>query len=123
MGIPFFWIHMKSIVRVLMWMAVVVTIGFLINAYHHAYLEASAKSAGDEKIVRIMGLVAQPAKHLASQFADSKGRLLADPPASPGDFRDPKIIVLAHLTDADPDNPSVPWQQLEKHLAEITGRE
>lgn len=89
----------------------------------HLTLSATAqKQAAEAATVRSMGLVEPTAKGLASQFTDSQGRLLADPPAAADQLQDPQTIVVAHLEGTDAENPSISWAAFEAHLADATGR-
>jgi phosphonate transport system substrate-binding protein len=88
-------------------------------------LRARATVEPDQQAaVRSTGLVAgAPAKGLAPRFTDLQGRLLADPPSSPAKLADPQEIVVAHLPNGDPENPSVNWQEFEQHVAQVTGKQ
>ncbi|MGD0390003.1 MAG: PhnD/SsuA/transferrin family substrate-binding protein [Tepidisphaeraceae bacterium] len=75
----------------------------------------------EEKTVLSAGLIAPASKPLASRFTDSRGRMLADPPAQPDQLIDPDVLVLAHIT-GDSENPGTNWAQFEKYLSQITGK-
>ena len=72
--------------------------------------------------MRSSGVIDQPAKHLAAEFTDTQGRLLADPPSSPDQQIDPATIVLGRWENSSDDTPDVAWQAFEKHLSDATGK-
>jgi phosphonate transport system substrate-binding protein len=80
------------------------------------------KDQADSTTMRVMGLIEPTPRGLAARFADSQGRLLADPPATPDKIVDPQTLVVAHLESTDAENPSIPWPQFETDLAKATGR-
>ncbi|HWE02682.1 MAG TPA: PhnD/SsuA/transferrin family substrate-binding protein [Tepidisphaeraceae bacterium] len=73
-------------------------------------------------MVRAMGMIAPAHKRLNAEFLDSRGSLLADPPTSPGATLDPPTLILAHISGDDAEGPAIPWEDLEKHIAAVTGK-
>jgi phosphonate transport system substrate-binding protein len=107
------------------WLALgclVVAIALSIDAGVRVHWATANKNIAEAATVQAMGLVEPAEKTLAANFSDSQARLLADAPASPNQIADPPVLVLAHLESSDAENPSIPWNQLEAHLTEVTGR-
>lgn len=87
------------------------------------YLATADRENIAGSMAHAMGLIEPVAKPLARQFTDAQGRMLADPPTSAAELLDPKVLVVAHISGGDSENPAIPWRQFERHLAEVTGRE
>jgi phosphonate transport system substrate-binding protein len=113
--------RLRSAVRVVIWSALVVTLGVCVQMLRTTLAAQAAKNSMPQLTLRAMGLITPMPKRLRAEFTDSQNRLLADPPASADAMIDPPTIVLAHIA-VDPDGPGVPWELFEKHLAAITGK-
>ena len=75
-----------------------------------------------DHLTELRGLVQPVQKHLAAEYSDKEGRLLADPPSDPANLLDPDTLVLAHYIDADVETQMVDWDALQKFLAQATGK-
>ncbi len=75
-----------------------------------------------DHLTELRGLIQPVLKHLASEYSDRGGRLLADPPSDQKDLIDPDTLVLAHYIDADADKQFVDWEALQADLAKATGK-
>jgi phosphonate transport system substrate-binding protein len=73
-------------------------------------------------VVTGMGLVEVAHKHLAPEYSDKDGRLLADPPTNPADFIDPTTLVVAYTGDADAEDQQVDWKSFAANLEKATGK-
>jgi phosphonate transport system substrate-binding protein len=99
-------------------------IGALVYAGNAAIRTLDARNSEkltEEKTVQSTGLIVPIPKSLASRFSDKQGRLVADPPNSPGQLVDPDPIVVAHIEGTE-DNPSIDWKKFEKYLSATTGK-
>jgi phosphonate transport system substrate-binding protein len=76
-----------------------------------------------EELLGFRALNSTIQKSLDPRFVDANGDLVADPPASSGDFLSPETLVLAHYLGDDEGKLRVDWDALRKKLAEATGRE
>ena len=83
--------------------------------------EPSCRESIDH-LSELRGLVQPVQKHLAPEYSDKDGRLLADPPSNRKDLLDPDTLVLAHYIDADVDKQLVDWEALQADLAQATGK-
>jgi phosphonate transport system substrate-binding protein len=91
------------------------------DAYQAMQARASVTQT-QATLVQGMGLVEQAHKHLAAEYTDSTGKLVADAPTDPAKLLDPTEIVLAYTDDADTDNQQVDWKQLADNIAKATGK-
>jgi ABC-type phosphate/phosphonate transport system substrate-binding protein len=101
--------------------ALAVAAGYTFDEYLHERSAINGQQVNEAAVVKAAGLVEPIEKHLIPTFTDTQGRLLADPPASPDQFVDPKVIVVAHLESSDAESAEVPWDQFEAYLAKATG--
>ncbi|MDB5355946.1 MAG: phosphonate transporter substrate-binding protein [Phycisphaerales bacterium] len=108
--------------RLVLWLCLIVAIGFVAREARHTILTNSDKKSTLEDAVRNTGLRDVMPKRLASQFTDVQGRLLADPPVSADQLLDPQTVVVAHLPGGDPETPGVDWAKFEAHLSAAIGR-
>jgi phosphonate transport system substrate-binding protein len=113
---------MLSTVRLLLFLALAAAVAVIVEEARSTVAASANKRATEAQTVRAAGLVDASTSHrLAATFTDSRGRLLADPPASPDQFIDPPTIVVAHLKGGE-EYGDFPWSQFESRLAEVTGR-
>lgn len=59
---------------------------------------------------------------LAAPLCDRSGDMVADPPTSSRDWRDPRVLVFAYTPVEDPAVYAQVWQSFIEHLAEATGK-
>lgn len=104
-----------------LWLCLGAAAGWVFIEYLHKQNADAEKNTGAQVAVRSTGLVEPRGKHLAPEFTDKDGRLLADPPAA-DQLLDPQTLVVAHLAQSDPDTPAISWQEFNAHLEKVTGR-
>ena len=107
--------------RLLLLLCLLAVVIYAGNAALKAMQARSSEEITEEKVVQSSGLVTPQAKVLASMFADSQGRLLADPPSAADKLADPDTLVVSHIVGTE-DNPGTNWKGFEKHLADVTGK-
>jgi phosphonate transport system substrate-binding protein len=79
--------------------------------------------------VLVVLLLAQPAVPdcprgaLDDRYCDADSDLLADPPASPEDWSDPRALIFAYTPVEDPAVYRDVWSGFLAHLSRVTGRE
>jgi len=109
-------------VRVVLYLALAATVAYVVyRGVEVSQARAQLKKAQDKSVVRI-GVVEATEKHLAPQYSDKAGRLLADPPADASQLINPDTIEVAYIDDPDADASEVDWQGFQTHLAEVTGK-
>ncbi len=91
------------------------------RTYSTMQARAGMRASADSLTV-MRGLTQPNQKHLAPEYGDRDGNLLADAPKDPKDIIDPATLVLAHYIDADADVQMVDWQALAAALTEATGK-
>lgn len=74
-----------------------------------------------EQAVANAGLTGLGHKALAASFSDKDGRLLADPPTSPGQWVNSQVLVVSHIDGADA-TPGSSWSEFESRLSAATGK-
>jgi phosphonate transport system substrate-binding protein len=82
----------------------------------------SALHESQQKMVESFDLATPTRRHLAPEYSDNSGRLLADPPTDPEKFVSPDTIVLSYGEDSDVEIQPVNWDGFQKHLSEVTGK-
>ena len=60
---------------------------------------------------------------LSPRYTDLDGDLVADLPADPADWRDPRILIFAYTPVEDPALYSKVWDEFIDHLQQLTGKE
>lgn len=119
---------MRSFVRLILFLVAAAGIAVLVDAARLTLIAHNAKLVTDQRSFKAAGLVDDGfAPHvLAASFVDSKGRMLADPPAAADKIVDPKEIVFARWDVgsskvSSDDGGKFSWPQFEDHLAKATG--
>ena len=64
----------------------------------------------------------QPSR-LSPRYTDANGDLVADTPADPAKWRDPRILIFAYTPVEDPALYSAVWDEFIDHLEALTGKE
>jgi phosphonate transport system substrate-binding protein len=109
-------------IRIAIWLCLFAAIGLAANSLLQVHSEKASNEQNARDTVASTGWIPPTAKHLAAQFADAQGKLLADPPSDPKQIADPETICVAHVQSSDADNPNIDWDQLESHLAQATSK-
>ncbi|HKD37694.1 MAG TPA: PhnD/SsuA/transferrin family substrate-binding protein [Pirellulales bacterium] len=110
------------LLRGMLYAALVAAIAVVAVFGYKAIEDKSAMRKSQDEIVSWHGLVAPTSKHLASEFTDKSGRLLADPPSDPEKLLDPETIVVAHYQDSDKATQIVDWGDFQAFLTKATGK-
>jgi len=108
--------------RLILVLAVIAGLAYLAEVAKSTISANSDRRAAESDLVHATGLVDLPPHRLAATFTDSQNRLVADPPASVGQFVDPPTLVMAHIQDTGDEAAYFPWTQFESHLGDVTGR-
>jgi len=111
-----------GVVRIIAYLAVVGAIGLLALNFYRAAQDRAVMRESADHLTEQRGLIQPVQKHMAPEYSDRAGRLLADPPDDPQALLDPNELVLAHYVDADVDKQLVDWDALQTVLAEATGK-
>ena len=71
----------------------------------------------------LMAMAIPAAAQLSPRYSDEDGNLVADLPADPGRWRDPRILVFAYTPVEDPALYSRVWDEFIVHMETLTGKE
>jgi phosphonate transport system substrate-binding protein len=107
--------------RVVLYLGLFVTVGIVAYMGVQASQARSQLKTAQDKSVVGLGIEIN-SKHLAAEYSDKTGRLLADPPADPSRLIDPDAIEVAYIDDVDADASEVDWREFQAHLAEVTAK-
>jgi phosphonate transport system substrate-binding protein len=111
------------VARVVLILCLVAAVAYVGNAAWQTHNANESQKQSEDSSVRATGLVNAVAKHLAPQFTDVEGNLIADTPTDASKLVDPPAFVIGHLPDSDKENISdIDWPSLDKHLTEAMGR-
>jgi hypothetical protein len=111
-----------NLIRVIAYLGIVFAVG-VTGYYGYRALQAhSVEEASIAKLTELRGLTQPVLKHLAEEYRDTDGNLLADPPDDSASLLDPETLVLSHYIDAEADVQLVDWEALGAALAEATGK-
>jgi phosphonate transport system substrate-binding protein len=111
-----------NLARAGLYLALIAAIAVVSYAGYRASQEKSALRDRQDELVSTHGLAARTAKHLAPEYTDSTGRLLADPPKDADKLLDPDALVVAHYQDAAAAKQAVDWEQFRTFLTQATGK-
>lgn len=107
--------------RLILFSCLAVVLVYVGIAAQQVMREKDAVRLSQEREVASAGLTGVGHKVLAATFSDTQGRLLADPPASPQQWVNPQVLVVAHIDGADA-TPGRSWSEFESRLAAATGK-
>jgi phosphonate transport system substrate-binding protein len=110
------------ITRVALYVSLAVVLGLVIDRGLRERSEQATLRASNDRLAWVRGLTQPSQKHLAAEYSDKGGRLLADPPADAEKLLDPETLVLGHYVDAGEEAQLVDWPALQAQLAEATGK-
>jgi phosphonate transport system substrate-binding protein len=111
-----------NLARAGLYLALIAAIAVVSYAGYRASQEKSALRDTQDELVNTHGLAARTSKHLAPEYSDSTGRMVADPPADASKSLDPETLTVAHYQDADVAKQGVDWDEFRDFLAQSTGR-
>jgi hypothetical protein len=112
----------RSILRAVLYFSIAVALAIIGYAGFRATQDRAAMNVSTDRLIAVHGLIHSAQKHLAPEYSDAKGRLLADPPTDSKQLLDPDILTLAHYQDADVDIQPIDWDDLQAQLAKSTGK-
>jgi len=112
---------LMNLFRFFLFACLTAAILYAANMAMRTYQARDSERLTEEKTVQSFGLITPVIKPLASQFTDSQGRLLADPPQAASQLMNPDTIVFAHIIGTD-ENPGIDWKRFETRLAAATGK-
>jgi phosphonate transport system substrate-binding protein len=111
-----------NLARGAFYLALAAIVGVAAYDWYRATQEKAALRASQEELVSTHGLTERTSKHLAPEYKDSSGRLLADPPTDAKQLLDPQTLVVAHYQDAAASKQAVDWDEFQALLAKSTGK-
>ena len=111
-----------NLARAALYLALVAAIAVVLYAGYRASQEKSALLNTQDELVNTHGLAVRTSKHLAPEYSDSKGSMLADPPADTSKLLDPETLTVAHYQDADAPRQGVDWDEFKTFLGQSTGK-
>jgi phosphonate transport system substrate-binding protein len=74
-------------------------------------------------LVSQIGVTEPIHKHLAAQYSEKKGTLLADSPTDVAKLLNPDVLVVAYGEDSDLEVQPIDWHQFQAHLAAAIGKQ
>jgi phosphonate transport system substrate-binding protein len=111
-----------TLARGAFYLALLATVGVAGYDWYRATQDKAALRASQDELVSTHGLTARGTKHLAPEYSDSKGMLLADPPTDAKLFLNPETLVVAHYQDAGATKQAVDWDEFQRFLAQATAK-
>jgi phosphonate transport system substrate-binding protein len=111
-----------NLTRGAFYLALAGIVGVACYDWYRATQDKAALRASQEELVSTHGLTARTSKHLAPEYSDSKGTLLADPPTDAKLLLTPDTLVVAHYQDAGAMKQVVDWDEFQKALARATAK-
>jgi phosphonate transport system substrate-binding protein len=114
--------HAGGLFRTVAIMGLAGALGVIAYNGYYTMQARAVMQATDARLAEMRGLVAPVHKHLASEYSDKDGNLLADTPSKPDELLDPETLMLAHYIDADVEQQLVDWEALRAALAQATGK-
>src|SRR5262245_15265791 len=108
--------------RLIIYLCVAAAVGAVAYDGIQAIRATNDLHESQEKMVESFDLTTPTRRHLASEYTDIGGRLLADAPTDPQKLLDPGTIVLSYGEDLDVEIQPVNWDGFQKYLSEVTGK-
>jgi phosphonate transport system substrate-binding protein len=109
-------------VRPILYLVLAATLVAIACAGYKSILARSELNDSQEILSSRFGVQAPRAKHLAPEYTDQNGDLLADRPTVPSKLLEPDTLVVGYGEDPDLDVQPVNWENFKQHLARITGK-
>jgi phosphonate transport system substrate-binding protein len=111
-----------AVARALLYLSFVAAISAICYAQYESIQANHVLQRSQTDLVNQFGVTAPSHKHLAPDYSDQNGRLLADPPTDPAKLLNPDTIVIAYGTDSDLDVQPIAWEEFQAYLAEVSGK-
>jgi hypothetical protein len=89
------------------YLAVIGAVGFMAYSAFRATQDQAVLKASQDRLVANHGLIQPIRRHLAPEYMDKDGGLLADPPTDAKQLLIPNTLVLAHYEDDEVDTQPV----------------
>jgi phosphonate transport system substrate-binding protein len=111
-----------SAARWLLYLTLASAIGTIAYAEYQSLRASEMLRRSQALMVENIGVTAPVRKHLAAQFSDKRGRMLADPPSDAAKLVDPETLVVAYGEDSDLEVQPIDWPGFQSDLAAATGK-
>ena len=109
-------------VRLALYLAVIIGAAVFAMAAYQALRATDALHQSQDKMVASFDIAVAAPRHLAPEYTDETGRLLADCPKDSQKQLDPDTLVLSYGEDTDLDVQPINWQQFQNYLSQVTGK-
>src|SRR6476469_5360030 len=119
---PYFFSAYLRLARLIAYLGMATAVVAVAYAGYQAIRARDALHESQQKMVESFDLTTPTRRHLAPEYTDKGGRLLADAPADPGKLLDPESIVLSYGEDSDVEIQPVNWDGFQKYLSQVTGK-
>lgn len=105
-----------------MYLVLAAAVAIVVYAQYQSVKAKEMLRQSQTALTENLGVMAPVRKHLASQYTDRSGRLVADPPTDPSKLLDPDTIVVAYGEDSDLEVQPIAWEEFRARLADATGK-
>ncbi len=112
----------RGLLRLIGYLGIAGALGVMAYTTIAAMQDRAVMQDSVDHLTEMRGLVQPVQKHLAPEYTDTDGDLLADLPRDAANLLDPDTLVLAHYVDADVETQLVDWDALQAALAQATGK-
>jgi phosphonate transport system substrate-binding protein len=113
----------EKLVRTALYCALAAALAVVAFVGYRALQDMASLRAAQERLVAQHGLTQASSKHLAPEYVDKDGGLVADSPNDPDKLIDPETLVIAHYEGDDDDGERVDWDGFQARLSEATGKQ
>jgi phosphonate transport system substrate-binding protein len=108
--------------RWFLYFALAAAVGLLLFTGYKANRDKNGMIESQQNLVSSFGVTAPAKRHLAAEYADKQGRLLADVPADQEKLLNPDALVVAYGEDSDLEVQPINWQEFGADLEKATGK-
>jgi len=119
---PYFSSAYIRLARLIAYLGIATALAAVAYAGYQAIQARDALHESQQKMVESFDLTTPTHRHLAPEYTDKSGRLLADAPSDADKLLNPDTIVLSYGEDSDLEIQPVNWDGFQKHLSEVTGK-
>ncbi|HTQ39648.1 MAG TPA: PhnD/SsuA/transferrin family substrate-binding protein [Pirellulales bacterium] len=110
------------LVRVILYLGLAAAVAVIIVAGVQTIRATASLHESQDRTAATFDITTPAPRHLAADYTDRDGRLLADCPSDPQKLLNPDTLVLSYGEDSDLDIQPVNWDDFQKYLAQITGK-